>query len=113
MKRLTDAMVTKALKKKKQPSSVKGCGLVWKVGETEYSGAEKFYPNYTTSLDAIVAEIEALKLWHKSGRGIVIGGGPRNKQAYYAQIHGADPVYAETQPLALCAALLAYLKEQR
>lgn len=67
-------------------------------------------PAFTTSLDAIVAEIKARGLmyqliWIGKGKDKAIGevGPPLNQ---------ATARYAATEALALCAALLAYLKEK-
>ena len=108
MKKLTDEVVADAL----------GWTKVWNRknahGTEQLSGLRPdgsktpcSVPAFTTSLDAIVGEIEARGLWHKSGHGIVIGGGLKNERAYFAQIGGTEAVYARTQALALCAALRA------
>lgn len=66
-------------------------------------------PAFTTSLDAIVAEIEARELTWEAGH---YGHG------FYARVQGGIGKLGswvnkeKTAPLALCAALLAYLKEQ-
>lgn len=90
---LTDEKVAKALGLKAGKKTYKpGKFLAWKP-----------LPKWTTSLDAIVAEIEALGLEWETG-------GSKNRHPHNSIVehHIAD---GETAPLALCAALLAYLKE--
>lgn len=66
-------------------------------------------PAFTTSLDAIVAEIEARELlpalmkW-PSGKWTAC--------LYKKSVRVSDDHWDKAAPLALCAALLAYLKEQ-
>lgn len=68
----------------------------------------KKLPAFTTSLDAIVAEIEARGLYWECGK---------PKGGYWAWV-GSDrdlrqQFNNDTAPLAICAALLAYLKESK
>ena len=77
------------------------------IGKTPYN-----VPAFTTSLDAITAEIEAMGLWWKVGSRIVVG----SDKTYWASVRsiGAEKaieVTDSTAPLALCAALRDYLKK--
>lgn len=68
-------------------------------------------PHFTTSLDAIVSEIEARGLnWEV----LMFSGGHGFWGKVYKWDRGSDSLIsqdAKTAPLALCSALLSYLKE--
>ena len=75
-------------------------------------------PRFTTSLDAIVAEIEARGLWWQVKFAPAVRKDWEDTQANAGLgEQGRDAIGkwadASTAPLALCAALLADLKEQR
>lgn len=66
------------------------------------------YPAFTTSLDTIVAEIEARRLpWNVAGPWKITG------MDYCASVNHSDLHRDKTAPLALCAALLQYIKSER
>jgi len=72
------------------------------------------WPAFTTSLDAIVSEIEARGLTKGLGDGWSVNSGYNGKlgagyRAYLA--NGNYTGWADTAPLALCQALLNYLRE--
>ena len=111
MKPVTDAQVAKAL----------GWRIVtWRGEQYGVAPGKKFsirqkerpstgwWPHYTTDLSTIVAEVE--------GRGIVwqVGYSGYSPGNYYATLwrNGDVDAKAPTAPLALCRALLAYLKER-
>lgn len=80
------------------------------------SKTPKGIPAFTTSIDAIVAEIEARGLWHgyMAPPNMMLERGYSGTVA--ARTEGpnyAKTAYAKTPALALCAALLAYLKETK
>lgn len=110
MKKLTDAIVAKALGFKPEPGNPK-----WLMNPAR--PRDEFFthitdlPHFTTSLDAIVAEIEMRRLWW------LVSHSEPNRGDFYAQVEGklvGTPrglANAKTAPLALCASLLAYLKD--
>jgi len=109
--KLTNETVAKALGWKLTHRQTKAaCGWTSPSGELSY-GTSSSWPKWTTSLDAIVAEIEARKLRWTVHNSI----GP-----YYAfvgkwgsgDMRQMNAPHA-TAPLALCAALLAYLKSTK
>ncbi len=128
MAKLTDEKVAKALGWRKivqRDPGKRGKVYIWRLiefkdngrkGEAVYKFRECYpkgvygppvHPRYTTSLDAIVAEIEARNMGWSAHR--VLAFGPR---ACEAQV-GAYKVYGHTPALALCAALLQFLKDQK
>ncbi len=114
--KLTDEKVAKALGWKRKRLKYQDCGLghstfpqtVYATGnpKTPFWPADGL-PAFTTSLDAIVAEIEARGLAYEVCNALIGG--------YYGTVGTAESSgpksHADTAPLALCAALLAYLKE--
>jgi hypothetical protein len=105
VKKLTDEIMAKALgweskRIGRKRSWRRNQDFSWTIGEPP--------PPFTTSLDAIVAEIDARNLWFKlesvtSGR----------KDCFHEACVYKDTGYrGDTAPLALCHALLAYLKEK-
>ena len=116
MKKLTNEIVAKALGWKNLGSRKIGSVIKpithkgwWYPNGDFFSYATP--PPFTTSLDAIVAEIEAREVtWLvENGLGIEGDGGPH----YYAEVQGNHcSARADTAPLALCQALLSYLKEK-
>ena len=117
--KLTDAQVAKVL-------HFQECG--WKLGKRARCRSKKGHcdipvdryhsrklPSFTTSLDLIVAEIEVRGLWYE-----LTGWNGAKPPLYLAVINargkgcsdlsGAKFDIGPTAPLALCAALLAYLK---
>lgn len=82
---------------------------VFKKGEKHLH--KEFLPKWTTSLDAIVAEIEARELE------FIVQSQLTSRGNFTAWVCGGDEnsegkwEYDETAPLALCAALLGYLRE--
>lgn len=127
--KLTDAQVAKALgyewrlskwcEHEKASKNCGGCGCWWdkETGLSSMKNGITYHrkdalPDWTTSLDAIVAEIEARGLhWY-------VGPFLPEYRAQILKYEGAELVSqltreAATAPLALCAALLAYLKSIR
>jgi hypothetical protein len=110
--KLTDAQVAKALGWKKGKSPLNAKVPVW----TESQGGGYCFelPAWTTSLNAIVGEIEARELKFMIGPCIKSGYWARVRDEVVSIGSGNDAKKPGlTAPLALCAALLAYLKEQR
>lgn len=112
MKKLTDEDVAKALGWKYEGAG-KGNPPVWWKGvppELAHRGIKP--PPFTTSLDSIVAEIEARQL----GWGVMFA---NSNSLYEGQVESLIIGGPRTQgggitaPLALCHALLAYLKETK
>lgn len=110
--KMTDESVAKALgwKSQRQRTVLRW----WKPGEDQSFDASYGLPRFTTSLDAIVAEIEARGLQWEA-HNTMIGKGQAwaavAKEGYWDDTKTKD-IEADTAPLALCAALLAYLKEK-
>lgn len=105
MKKLTDEKVAKALGWKvmdRHPT-------LWRNPE-DFREVTEELPNWTTSLDAIVAEIEARGLSFRIVSSVTPKGRPK---MYEGEIRGYEVCYEPGAPLALCAALLAYLKESK
>lgn len=112
MKKLTDENVAKALGWYQMQTT----GFITTVWKTPNVAARKRHPDasihnrlpaFTTSLDAIVAEIEARGLvWT-----IYMMNGSKDYRAEVDTIlgHPNNQYFANTAPLALCAALLSYL----
>ncbi len=69
-------------------------------------GALKRLPKFTTDLNVVTAEIE-----ERGGIWDVEMDSSLKRGYFCAQIQHAPAQFAKTAPLALCAALLAYLKE--
>ena len=114
--KLTDAKVAKALGwklipkaywKKSRLSPIKGTCYLMKNGMITSPGCG--IPPFTTSLDAIVAEIEA-RGFHFA---VAVDRSPetRSIQGDCRAIVMGYCGWSKTVPLALCAALLAYIKE--
>lgn len=114
--KLTDERVAKALGWKPPEK-----GQAWRYWESP-DGKKVVHgqdlPAYTTSLDAIVAEIEA----RKDSKGRVLGwgiafhphsSGDNSERTHAWVYYGAYSGLEDTGPLALCAALLSYLKEAK
>lgn len=111
MKKLTDEQVAIELGWKWQARMP--ARKFWKAPQASPHHSRDYWPpSYTTSLDAIVAEIEARGLVWYVERFFV----PPSKYYFQAIVEkqGAPrlPQSADTAPLALCEALLAYLKEK-
>jgi hypothetical protein len=105
MKKLTDQQVAKALGWKPYHPRHKHNEQYWGNGLYGDRSRENYGPPaFTTSLDAIVGEIEARGL-----DGYVLNRGVKTWQAFF---HGKKIYDANTAPLALCAALLAFIKEK-
>ena len=106
MKPLTNEAVAKALGW--YAGKVKGQWWNWKRPSDHMPLNDYEIPHFTTSLDAIVGEIEARKLaW-------AVGSSQKDTEARVGKTFDASKTYfieqAKTAPLALCHALLAYLK---
>ena len=105
MKPLTDAQVAKALGWKYKGSNPYG------IDRWQMPGAKlvitRTAPRFTTSLDAIAAEVDARGLFWEAGRGTQARIFEK-PDAFGLLATGKGP----TAPLALCRALLAYLKER-
>ena len=100
MKKLTNKSVAKALGFKQGP---KDMGARWWRGNAD---TLDHAPAFTTSLDAIVAEIEARGLPYTLDH---------NGMKYWGACVGEQKLpdkASASAPLALCAALIAYLEAQ-
>ena len=115
--KLTDAKVAKALGWKRYRTPTKK--MCWKKPPFRWHThfwIEKL-PAFTTSLEIIVGEIEA----HQPQKGYrgwdvkfcVPGSRCEREPFYRASVFSRPDFEASTAPLALCSALLAYLKEPR
>ena len=103
--KITDESMAKAFGWKRHLTVIAGHRVtVIERGEERQS----FAPAYTSSLDAIVAEIEARGMgWNCSSDD------SEERKGCWAQIGGhPSHHFAKTAPLALCAATLAYLKDK-
>ena len=110
--KITDEVMAKALGWKKRLTR----GLIMEVWCRPSDGKICNFPKWTTSLDAIVGEIEARGLKYSLSPDITGG------STYYAGISESwsycdDVVFcdasAKTAPLALCHALLNYPKAEK
>lgn len=105
--KLTDESVAKALGWKRYPNIGTG-GDLWSNEAGERVWDDYTPPRFTTSLDAIVAEIEARGLhWERrrfiTGTSVVVGNAKAERLV----------LEEDSTASALCAALLAYLKEPK
>lgn len=109
MPKLTDESVAKALGWTRHPNIGTGGDLWARDGKRVWDDYSP--PLFTTSLDAIVAEIEARGfVWT-----IYMMNGSRDYRAEVDTIlgHPNNQYFAKTAPVALCTALLAAIQAER
>jgi len=101
--RLSDESVANALGWTRHPNIATG-GDFWVDSKGERTSDDYSPPRFTVSLDAIVAELDRLHFnYSLHVKGLVV----------FATVNTTPYTQADTAPLALCAALLAYLKEPK
>ena len=109
--KLTDEKVAKALgwKRMKGRTISRTTSIYWTFPGAGRGRSQKQPPHFTTSLDAIVAEIEAWELaWFVQNNASEEG----VNEEYFAEVDNQRfSAHASSAPLALCAVLLQFLKE--
>lgn len=117
MKTLTDAYVAKKLgwKKVQGLSASENSRFYWRQKSTGSNSPQ--CPRFTTSLDAIVAEVEARdRGWRVEASRPNIHGVKQYAAWVVGDVDGQyrrAEAFDHTAPLALCRALLAYLEDEK
>ncbi len=110
---LTDAKVARALgwTRKKAHSFGSRPNMAWLSPEGMFNGQE--IPSYTTSFEVVIAVLASRHLSYTIKQISVLPADAQVFDLVTAGVSNAKVYRAKTAPLALCEALLAYLKEKK